>query len=77
VNGEERHHLIDPATGRPSVSDLLRVTVVGSSATEAEVFTKALFLAGETEATREAEREGLAAVLVTEDGRTLMTGALA
>jgi thiamine biosynthesis lipoprotein len=76
-NGQERHHLIDPNTGGPSTSDLLRVTVVGSSAAEAEVLAKALFLAGEKQATLEAERDGVTAVLVTADRRTLMTGKLA
>ena len=76
-DGEEQHHLIDPATGRPSGSDLLRVTVVGASAAEAEVLAKSLFLAGEENAVREAEQDGIAAVLVTADDRTLMTGALA
>ena len=32
--GEERHHLIDPATGRPAEGRLLRVTVVARSAVE-------------------------------------------
>jgi FAD:protein FMN transferase len=76
-NGAEQHHLIDPETGEPSASDLLRVTVVDRSAAEAEVLAKSLFLAGEEQATAEAEREGIAAVLVPEDGRTVMTGALA
>jgi thiamine biosynthesis lipoprotein len=76
-NGEEQHHLIDPATGCPSNSDLVRVTVVGSSAAEAEVLAKSLFLAGEEQAIVEAARDGVAAVLVTGDGRTVMTGALA
>ena len=76
-DGEERHHLIDPATSRPSTSDLLRVTVVGTSAAEAEILAKSLFLAGEEQAADEAEREGIAAVLVTADGRTVMTEALA
>ena len=76
-DGQEQHHLIDPATGRPSGSDLLRVTVVGTSAAEAEVLAKSLFLAGEENAVLEAERDGIAAVLITADGRTLMTGALA
>jgi FAD:protein FMN transferase len=76
-NGEEQHHLIDPVTGRPSASDLLRVTVVGTSTAEAEVLAKSYFLAGEASATAEAERDGVASVLVTADGRTVMTGALA
>jgi thiamine biosynthesis lipoprotein len=75
-NGEEQHHLIDPGTGRPSASDLVRVTVVGTSASEAEVLAKSLFLAGEEDAAEEAKREGVPAILVTADGRTVMTGPL-
>jgi FAD:protein FMN transferase len=74
--GCDRHHLIDPATGEPSTSDLLRVTAVGASAAEAEVHAKALFLAGAAPASREADARGIPAVLVTQDGRTLLTGGL-
>ena len=70
--GEERHHLIDPATGRPAATDLLRVTAIGSDAVDAEVLAKTLFLAG----TSEALAAGIPAVLVTDDGRTLRTGGL-
>ena len=45
-NGRELHHLIDPKTGTPSDSDLLRLTVVASDAVEAEVWAKALYLHG-------------------------------
>jgi len=72
-DGEERHHLIDPATGRPAASDLLRVSVVADTAVEAEVLAKSLFLAGE----REALAAGVPAVLVTEQGRVAIAGGLA
>jgi thiamine biosynthesis lipoprotein len=75
--GTERHHLIDPTTGKASDSDLLRVSVAAPSAVEAEVLAKSLFLAGEQDAAFEAAKLGLAAVLVTEDGRTVMAGVLA
>lgn len=75
--GVEQHHLIDPATGRPADSDLLRVTVVGHSAADAEVLAKVLFLAGEDDAVIRAKRRGISGVLVTEDGRTILTGELA
>jgi FAD:protein FMN transferase len=65
--GQELHHLIDPTTGRPAVGDLVRVTVVAGSATEAEVLAKAAFLGAEIDAPR---------VLVTTDGRTLLAGGL-
>ncbi|MGZ6729442.1 MAG: FAD:protein FMN transferase [Gaiellaceae bacterium] len=75
--GEELHHLIDPTTGRPAETDLLRVSVVAATAVEAEVLAKALFLAGEHEAVAEAEALGVACVLVTGDGRTILSGGLA
>jgi FAD:protein FMN transferase len=70
--GEERHHLIDPTTGRSARSDLLRVTVVAADAVEAEVLAKVLFLSG----TEEAAQTDAAAVLVTDSGETVLTGAL-
>jgi FAD:protein FMN transferase len=75
-NGHEQHHLIDPRTGAPAESHLLRVTVVASDAVEAEVWAKALFLAGEDAAAAEADELGLPSVLVTADGRTRLAGGL-
>jgi thiamine biosynthesis lipoprotein len=68
--------LIDPATGRPAESDLLRATVVARNAVEAEVLAKALFLAGERGAVAEAEAARVPCVLVTDDGRTVVAGGL-
>jgi thiamine biosynthesis lipoprotein len=65
---EERHHLIDPSTGRPAESDLLRVTVVAASAVEAEVLAKVAFLGGAVDAPH---------VLVRSDGRVVLGGGLA
>ena len=75
-NGDDQHHLIDPATGRPADGDLERVTVVAASAAEAEVLAKSLFLAGAPAAVLEANAERVPAVLVTRDGRTLLAGGL-
>jgi thiamine biosynthesis lipoprotein len=74
--GQERHHLIDPATGRPALSDLLRVTALAESTVDAEVLAKALFLAGAQAATAEANALGIPCVLVGEDGRTIFAGGL-
>ena len=71
------HHLIDPSTGRPAKTDLLRVTVVGRTAVEAEVLATALYLAGAESATREAEELGVPAVLVLCDGSHVLVGGLA
>jgi thiamine biosynthesis lipoprotein len=71
------HHLIDPKTGLPSDSDLLRVTIVAATAVNAEVLAKALYLAGEELASAEAEAHGVPGILVTADGRTRLVGGLA
>jgi len=74
--GEERHHLIDPATCRPAHGGPLTVTVAAPSAADAEVAAKSIFLAGE-HAEREAELLGAPAVIVPADGRPRLVGGLA
>jgi thiamine biosynthesis lipoprotein len=46
----ERHHLIDPRTGEPAQADWVSVTVMAAHACEAEVFAKALLIAGPRQA---------------------------
>lgn len=70
------HHLIDPVSGAPAESDLLRVTVVARTAVEGEVLAKALFLAGEEAAVAQAEADRIPALLVTRDGRARLVGGL-
>jgi thiamine biosynthesis lipoprotein len=71
-SGVEQHHLIDPSTGLPSETDLVRVTAIGTDAVDAEVLAKDLFLGG----AEAALVRDVPAVLVTTDGRTLTTGGL-
>src|SRR6266849_5417935 len=40
------HHLIDPRTGLPARSDLTEVSVLASTATDAEIFAKVALLIG-------------------------------
>lgn len=44
--GDGLHHLIDPRTGAPAVTDLVEVSVLASTATEAEVLAKTALLLG-------------------------------
>jgi thiamine biosynthesis lipoprotein len=48
--GKNRHHIIDPRTGEPAVSDWISVTVMAPHAYEAEVFAKTLLISGPQEA---------------------------
>jgi len=52
-----RHHLIDPRTGLPAETDWLSVTVIAPHADMAEVFAKALLIAGPQEAEMMAQNE--------------------
>src|SRR3954468_21726688 len=44
--GSWQHHIIDPRTGRPAVTDVLSATVVASSAREAEMAAKVALILG-------------------------------
>ncbi|HVM72525.1 MAG TPA: FAD:protein FMN transferase [Anaerolineales bacterium] len=48
--GQPRHHIIHPRTHAPAVSDWISVTAIAPHAYEAEVFAKALLIAGPQEA---------------------------
>jgi len=75
--GNELHHIVDPQTGVPAQTDLLRITVVAADLVEAEIWGKALLIAGACAAEAEAEVRRLPAVIVTRDGRTVLAGGLA
>ncbi|HWH14884.1 MAG TPA: FAD:protein FMN transferase [Miltoncostaeaceae bacterium] len=71
-----RHHVIDPATGRPARTDLMRVTAVGDDAVAAEVRATDLLLRGATAARRHADRLGVPCVLVPALGAPVAAGGL-
>jgi thiamine biosynthesis lipoprotein len=75
AGGREQHHLIDPRTQRPAVTDLLQVTVLAPAAELAEVLTKAAFFLGARAARRFLERvPNTGAVLVRRDGGVEIAG---
>lgn len=72
VDGQPRHHLIDPRTGQPSTTDVLCVTVTAPTLRAAEVAAKTVFLLGSDAAvTWLAGRPELQALLVLDDGRMI------
>jgi thiamine biosynthesis lipoprotein len=65
-----QHHLIDPRTGQPAETDWLSVTVIAPRATVAEVFAKALLIAGSRQAERlAARRSDLAFIAMDRTGQ--------
>lgn len=76
VAGQRRHHLIDPRTGASSDSGLRSVTVVMPDAARAEVWSKALLIAGAGRIAALAQERQLAALWVDDAGRHAMSAAM-
>ncbi len=67
------HHIVDPATREPARTGLLAVTVARQDPAWAEIWSKALFVAGREAIADEARARGLAAWWVDDRGRLGMT----
>jgi len=74
--GEVRHHLIDPRTGRSAESDVLAATVLAPSCATAEVFAKAVVIAGAAAGSALIDQAHLAALVVDRGGRPRANAAM-
>ncbi len=73
-NGLWQHHILDPRTGRPALTDLLSVTVIAPTACEAEMAARVALILGSHAALSWFEaRPGLAGLLVTEAGSVMQS----
>lgn len=68
VDGETRHHLIDPRTGEPSDTDLDYVTVIAGTAWVAETLAKAVLVRGSAHPFDLIDGSGAHALVVHDDG---------
>jgi thiamine biosynthesis lipoprotein len=75
--GTEQHHVIDPATGTTSITDLATVTVVARSGWLAEAHATAALLAGSAGAVGYLEAHGLSGVAIDRAGAVSATVDLA
>jgi thiamine biosynthesis lipoprotein len=76
VDGDDRHHLIDPATGSPAHRAAAAVTVVADDATQAEVLATAALVAGPAAGGRLLAAAGVAALVVADDGNRHRVGGI-
>jgi thiamine biosynthesis lipoprotein len=76
-DGTPRHHLIDPENGRPAASGLAGVTVVTGQGWQAEVLAKGAFLAGPVDGAALLAANGVAGLLVADDGSVSEAGSWA
>jgi thiamine biosynthesis lipoprotein len=70
VGDEVRHHLVDPATQRPVMNDVVAVTVVAREGWRAEVLAKAAFVAGVADGLAFVDGCGAAGAAFDTDGQT-------
>lgn len=71
-NGVWQHHILDPRTGQPAVTDVLSATVVAPTALEAEIAAKVALILGSRDGLAWLEaRPMLAGLLVLENGCVL------
>lgn len=77
VDGQPKHHLIDPATGDPSTSDLVLTTVIAGEAWMAEVMAKAILLRGSERAFDIVDDREVQALTIDVDGGQRTTSGFA
>ena len=77
IHGQPAHHLIDPRTGAPAVTDLASVTVIAPRLPDAEIYAKVALILGSVEGLAYLDKQpGVAALLVTATGDQLSCGPL-
>lgn len=78
LDQQPRHHIIDPLTGEPALTDVRTVTVIHPHAPSAEAYAKAVLLQGSTAGLDWINRRwNAAALVVRQDGAVLATSSFA
>lgn len=75
-DGVTYHHILDPRTLKPAQSGLVSVSVVGQSGTLADGYSTALFIMGEQKALEFCADKDIECILITEDGRVVVSEGL-
>lgn len=76
ADGKEKHHLIDPKTGRSAETDLVSVSVIGKTVEEAEVWSKTLCILGSDRGAKVARGRGIPSIFIRKDGRIIANEAI-
>lgn len=77
ADGRHHAHSIDPRTGHPVANGITSVSVIHASCMKADVHATAITVLGPEDGLAYATRHNLAALIVMDDGRELLTPALA
>lgn len=71
LDGVTYHHILDPADGLPSRSDLASATIISTSSMDADALATACIVLGSEKALTLLEQQGISGVLVTREGKIL------
>ncbi len=72
LNGEPKHHLIDPRTGKPAESGVVSATVIAESAVKAETLAKSALILGPQDGLRLIDNQpGARCLLILQDRRSV------
>ncbi len=77
AGAREFHHLLDPRTGEPAVTDLVSVSACSSTAAWAEVAAKVVLIKGSADAVATFGALNVSGMAVTAEGVVLTTSSLA
>lgn len=74
-DGIRYHHILDPKTGFPA-KGLISATIIGNGKTSMDGYSSAVFILGAEKGGSLMKKIGAEGIMVTEDGRTIVTDGL-
>jgi thiamine biosynthesis lipoprotein len=73
--GQAAHHLIDPRTRAPAITNIVSATVIAPRLPDAEIHAKTALILGEKDGVAYLDGiPGITSILITDDGRQVWTG---
>lgn len=69
-NNEQKHHIIDPITNQSAITDLLTVTVIAESASQADILAKTLLIMGSKNGIEYSKLNHISAFFIKNDMKT-------
>jgi thiamine biosynthesis lipoprotein len=77
VDGKRYHHILDPDTGYPSVSDLISATIVTKKSIDADALSTSVFILGRSSGLELVKKAGADAILIDKDNAVWVTPGIA
>lgn len=72
-NGELYHHILNPATGYPSKSDLKSISIISNDSLKADGLSTPLFIMGKYKASEFMKKNNISGIMITDDDKIIIT----